>query len=73
MMDGKTIPVNEKFSLVGRDGIVYKVDGPHDPLLPAGEVINCRCMLIPVVKRYEREFPRVTPVRVLIPDQTQVA
>jgi len=32
----------EKFTLAGR----YKVDGPHDPSLPAEHSINCHCTVI---------------------------
>jgi hypothetical protein len=52
-----TIPVNERFELLGGDGRVYNVEGPFDPLLPAGEVVNCRCKIIPVVERFERQPP----------------
>jgi len=38
----RPIPAHGKFRLVGADG-TYLCDGPHDPTLPAGEVVNCRC------------------------------
>jgi hypothetical protein len=53
MMNGMTIPVGDKFSLVGRDGAVHLIDGPYDPRLPVGEIVNCGCMAIPVVARFE--------------------
>ena len=31
----------EKFELVGADGRLYLVDGPMDPILPVGDVVNC--------------------------------
>lgn len=34
------IPVDEPFNVNG-----YSADGPHDPSLPAGEVVNCRCVI----------------------------
>lgn len=52
MLDGITIEMNEKFSIRGRDGVTYEVDAPHDASLPAGEVVNCKCIVIPVVKRF---------------------
>lgn len=43
-MHGVTVAPDEKFVLVnpmtmGR----WEIDGPHDPILPAGEVVNCYC------------------------------
>ena len=52
MLDGIRIPVSEKFGLVAKDGTLYMVNAPHDPLLPVGEVVNCRCHAIPVVGRF---------------------
>lgn len=46
------IPYDQKFKLLGKDGILYEVDGPYDPVLPASETINCRCNVICVLKRY---------------------
>lgn len=40
-LNGTWIPLNEKFNLGN-----YKVDMPHDPILPAGEVVNCNCLII---------------------------
>lgn len=37
---GTPIPIKQKFTVGG-----YKANGPHDPSLPASEVINCRCRL----------------------------
>lgn len=48
-----TIGVKEKFELLGADGQIYYVDGPYDPILPAGDVVNCKCKIIPVVMRFE--------------------
>jgi HK97 family phage portal protein len=42
-LDGTTIPKNGFFEL---DGVEFK--RPHDPALPASQVINCRCQLLPV-------------------------
>ena len=52
-LDGVKIAVSEKFSLHGTDGNTYLIDGPHDPTLPVGDVVNCRCRSIPVVGRFE--------------------
>lgn len=37
-LDGQTIGIDEKFLVGG-----YECDGPHDPDLPASEVIRCGC------------------------------
>ena len=43
-MHGVAVNPSEKFRLVNAEtGEVWLVDGPHDPLLPAGEVVNCYC------------------------------
>ena len=41
-LNGKWIPINEKWDL----GNGLKAICPHDPELPAGEVINCNCLQI---------------------------
>lgn len=41
-LNGVTIPVDEDFMVDDR----FPARGPHDPRLPAGEVIQCRCRLI---------------------------
>jgi HK97 family phage portal protein len=43
-LNGTTIGINEQFDVNGT-----MADGPHDSNLPAEEVINCRCRLIPIV------------------------
>jgi hypothetical protein len=48
-----TIDVKEKFELLGADGQIYYVDGPYDPILPAGEIVECKCKVIPVLMRFE--------------------
>jgi uncharacterized protein with gpF-like domain len=40
-LDGTKIKINEKFNVGGFDA-----DYPHDPSLPASEVINCNCIAI---------------------------
>lgn len=54
MLHNVTVAPNERFELLGRDGKVYAVDGPYDPILPAGEVVHCRCKVIGVVDRFEQ-------------------
>lgn len=46
MLNGTRIPFNEQFDVNGT-----MADGPHDPRLPAEEVVNCRCRLIPIVEQ----------------------
>lgn len=43
-LNGKTIAFADKFNVNG-----VNADGPHATNLPAGEVVNCRCRLIPIV------------------------
>lgn len=40
-LDGKTIPMNSKFNVNG-----YPALYPHDPSLPASEIVNCHCLCI---------------------------
>ena len=51
LLDGTTIPVNDSFKLYGGDGKIYYPQAPHDPILPAGECVNCKCMLVPTIKK----------------------
>ena len=43
-MDGQIVPKDEAFTLVGADGNTYYPAFPRDPLLPAGESVNCHCI-----------------------------
>lgn len=43
-LNGTTVLFSEKFTVGG-----VAADGPHDPVLPAREVVNCRCRLIPIL------------------------
>ncbi len=43
-MDGQIVDKDKPFELVGNDGNTYYPMFPRDPLLPAGESINCRCI-----------------------------
>lgn len=47
VINGQIKPVNEPFVLKG--GAVRMMH-PHDPAAPAGEVINCGCISVPVVE-----------------------
>lgn len=43
-MHGTAVEVDAKFHLVNRETREsWFIDGPHDPALPAGEVVNCYC------------------------------
>ena len=53
-LDGVKIKYNEKFQLVGADGVLYEIDGPYDPILPVGETANCRCGIIPSLARFNK-------------------
>lgn len=48
-MDGQRVPVDEPFELIGADGETYAPMYPRDTNLPAGEAINCHCIMQPVV------------------------
>lgn len=39
-VNGTVVPLNEKFTVGG-----WPCDRPHDPALPPGESVNCRCTL----------------------------
>ena len=41
---GQEVPIDGKFSVGG-----VLMSHPHDPSAPAGQVVNCRCRMIPVV------------------------
>lgn len=48
-MDGKIVPKNEPFELIGKDGVTYYPMYPRDSSLPPGESVNCGCIAQPVV------------------------
>ena len=48
-MDGTTVDKNERFELIGADGVTYHPMYPRDTSLPPGESINCHCIDEPVV------------------------
>ena len=43
-MDGKRVPVDEPFELMGADGTKHRPMYPRDTNLPPGESINCHCI-----------------------------
>jgi hypothetical protein len=43
IMDGVEMPLHGLYPLVDNDGEVHYARFPHDPNLPASEVINCSC------------------------------
>lgn len=43
-MDKQIVPKDQPFTLIGKDGNIYYPMFPKDPILPAGESINCRCI-----------------------------
>ena len=43
-MDGQIVPANQPFTMIGKDGGIYYPQMPLDPILPAGECINCHCI-----------------------------
>lgn len=57
-LHGVRIPAKDQFTLTAADGETYLIDAPHDPILPVGEVVNCRCRAVPVVGRYIKQIPQ---------------
>jgi hypothetical protein len=53
LLHNKEIRWDEKFVIKSRKGD-YEVFGPYDPILPAEEVVNCRCVIIPVIKEQKK-------------------
>jgi hypothetical protein len=43
-MNGVIVPKDEPFTLEGLDGVTYYPMYPRDPILPAGESVNCHCI-----------------------------
>ena len=43
-MDGQVVDKHKPFILVGADGQLYSPMYPRDPVLPAGETVNCHCI-----------------------------
>jgi hypothetical protein len=54
-LHGVRIPALQKFTITSADGEEYQIEAPHDPILPVGEVVNCRCRAVPVVGRYVKD------------------
>lgn len=50
-MDGQIVPVDEPFTLEGRNGITYYPMFPVDPDLPPEESINCHCTVLNLVDK----------------------
>lgn len=48
-MNGIIVPKGEPFTLIGADGVTYRPMMPRDSNLPAGEAVNCQCMMQPIV------------------------
>jgi ribosomal protein S17E len=49
LLHNVVIPYDQKFKIISEDGTrTYYADFPHDITLPVGEVVNCRCLCIPV-------------------------
>lgn len=45
VLHGQVLPAREDFTVMDDKGQAWKAYGPHDPRLPAGEVIHCGCSL----------------------------
>jgi hypothetical protein len=51
-MNGKRVPMGEKFTMPSGAELRY----PGDPSGPRSETINCRCTLLPVIRRGRRKI-----------------
>jgi hypothetical protein len=60
LIDGQTVPVEEKFKLQTEDGVLYMMH-PHDPKAPASEVINCGCVVLPKMSGWQMMQPGRKP------------
>ena len=50
VMDGTVVPINDKFEVPAMDNVDGAfMDYAGDPTAPAGQVVNCRCTISPVV------------------------
>lgn len=47
-INGQEVPKDQPFELLGRDGVMYYPMYPRDPILPAGESVNCHCLAQPI-------------------------
>lgn len=56
-ISGQTVPKDEPFTLIGRDGLTYNPQLPHDNSLPAAEAINCHCILEAVIDKDLKALP----------------
>jgi len=54
-LDGRSIPWEQEFMVNG-----WPAAGPHDPKLPAGEVVNCGCRLVMDFSQVEDPLYRVS-------------
>jgi hypothetical protein len=52
LLHNKEVRWDEKFIIKSKKA-TYEVFGPYDPILPAEEVVNCRCVIVPVIKEKE--------------------
>lgn len=48
-MDGKRVPKEKPYKLIGADGGTYYPMYPRDSILPPSESVNCHCLSAPVV------------------------
>lgn len=58
--DGQIKDVDKPFIIHGKTGAV-KMMHPHDPKAPAGEVINCGCVMLPHMASWDMATPGKKP------------
>jgi hypothetical protein len=63
-IDGQIVDAGAKFKLPSESGPVMMLH-PHDPAAPAEEVINCGCVALPYVKRWQVATPGAKPFTTL--------
>lgn len=54
-LDGKIIKWNEYFEIHNKKRGIIKTLHPYAPNLPPEEVVNCRCIIIPIIKNEQKE------------------
>ena len=65
LIDGQVQDVHQPFKVSNPDGGVDEMQCPHDPSAPAGQVINCGCVLLPFRQDWQVAHPGARPFSAL--------
>lgn len=60
-IDGQIQDVDQPFQVPTLDAGVIEMMYPHDPTAPVGEVINCGCLALQVLKGWDSAIPGAKP------------